>query len=44
MLPGGPLFPFNPAIRFFPGVEIHFSVLVLLWQSNDKNSLVTAGG
>jgi len=36
MLPGGPLLPFNRDIRFIPGVEIHFPIVVSLWQSNGK--------
>jgi hypothetical protein len=36
MLIGGPLLPFNPVIRFFPRVEIHFPIVISLWQSNGK--------
>ena len=33
MLPRGPLLPFNRDIRFIPGAEIHFPIVV---ASNDK--------
>lgn len=36
MLPGGPLLPFNPAIRFFPRGKIHFPIAVGLWLSSGK--------
>jgi hypothetical protein len=36
MLPGGPLLPLNPAIRFFLRVGIHFPIAVWLWQSSGK--------
>jgi hypothetical protein len=36
MLPGGPLLPRNPAIRFVPSSKIHFPIAVWLWQSHGK--------
>src|SRR5262245_9462151 len=36
MVPGGPIFPFSPAISFCPRCRDSFSALVLLWQSNGK--------
>src|SRR5262245_5051629 len=35
-LPGDPLFPFNPAIRFFPCDPIHLPIVGSLWQSSIK--------
>ena len=46
MLPGGPLLPFNPAIRSFPRVHIHFHIAGCLWRSSGKvkKSIVRSNG